>query len=109
METELVRPGVFGPKGVLHLPGPYAARRPEFAHFLEEVIMRVEEETQPGSEVVDFKASLQALADVLKAVGQCKGKLLDCVGTRLAYVIAADANWVPARDVPRAELHGVHD
>jgi hypothetical protein len=54
-----------------------------------------------------FQAALQALVDVVQAVGQREGQLLGRRRAGLANVIAADRHGVPLRHVPRAELDHV--
>ena len=53
-----MRLGIFGSKRVLHHPGPDSARSSEFTHFLEKVIVGIEEKTQPGSKIVNLESAI---------------------------------------------------
>ena len=69
--------------------------------------MNVEEEAQAGREFIYLQPPLEAPVDVFEPVGEGEGDLLDCSGACLSDVVAADADWVPARKVLRGELYGV--
>jgi hypothetical protein len=59
--------------------------------------VHVPEERQPLRELIDVQAGVAAELDVRDAVGQRQRQLLDGGRSRLADVIAADADRVPAR------------
>ena len=52
VEPQFMRAGVRGAEGVAHFLGPDAAGRAEFADLLEEVVVHIEKEAQPGRELV---------------------------------------------------------
>ena len=68
MEPQLMGPGVLGAKCLLHLPGPDSPGGPEFANFLEEIVVGVEEKAEPRRELVYLQTPLQTMPDVFKTV-----------------------------------------
>ena len=89
--------------------GPDPAGRAELGDLLEEVDVRVEEERQPGRELLDVQAAGQAQLDVGEAVGQRVGELLRGGRAGLADVVAGDRDRLVRRDVLGAVLHQVAD
>ena len=89
------------------LARPDPARRAVLGDLLEEVDVRVEEERQPRREVVDVHPARDLLLDVGQPVLERERELLRGRRARLADVVAADRDRVPARHVPRAPLHHV--
>ena len=89
---------------------PHAARGAQLGDLLEEVVVDVPEERQALRERVDVEARGAPELDVGDAVGQREGQLLHGRRARLADVVAADADRVPARHARRAEdEHVAHD
>jgi hypothetical protein len=84
-------------EALLHHPGPEPARRAELGDLLEEVVVDVEEERQPRRERVDLEAGALARLDVRDPVRQGEGDLLRRRRARLADVVPADADRIPAR------------
>jgi hypothetical protein len=75
MEAERLRLGVGGAEAVAHDPGPQSPRGAELRHLLEEVVVRVEEEREPGAElrfsnVVAGDRDRVPLRQALMAVGE---------------------------------------
>ncbi len=94
-------------KSLGHQPIPDLARGAELGDLLKEVVMGIEEEAQPGSEIVDAQPAAQRPLHVLHAVIEGESELLQRRRTCLANVIAADRDGVEARSKTRAELKGV--
>ncbi len=57
--------------------------------------MRVEEEGQPGRELIDVEARMDRGFHVGHAIAQCERHLLHRGGSGLAHVIPGDGNRVP--------------
>ena len=68
--------GIFRLVFLLHGPGPDPPGRPHLGDLLEEIEVGVEEERQPGREILDVQARGQGVLDVGEAVGQGEGQLL---------------------------------
>jgi hypothetical protein len=90
-----------------HPAGPDAAGGAELADLFEEVDVGVEEERQPGGEVVDVEAGGERQLDVGEAVGERERQLLGGGRARLADVVARDRDRVPARHLGGGERDGV--
>ena len=94
---------------VAHPARPDPARGAELRDLLEEVDVRVEEERQPGRELVDVEAAGEAQLDVAEAVGERERQLLRGRRAGLADVVAGDRERLVRRDVRGAVLHQVAD
>ena len=97
------------PEAVAHHLRPELARGAELGDLLEEVAVRVEEERDPRREVVDVEAGVDAVLHVLDAVAQRERQLLQRRRARLADVIPAHRDRVPARHFLGAEREDVGD
>src|SRR5438132_1638284 len=111
LRVESEEPGtrVLRPERVPHLACPDPAGRAVLREFLEQIVVRVEEEGQAGREVVHPESAVDAPADVFHAVRQGEGQLLPGGRPRLANVIAADRDRVPLRHLRRGEFERVDD
>ena len=69
--------------------------------------MGIEEEAQPGSEIIDLQPAAQSPLHILHPVIKGEGQLLQRRRTGLANVISADGDRVEARSEERSELDGV--
>ena len=98
MEAERLRAGVRRPEAVAHDLGPQAPGRSELRHLLEEVVVRIEEEREPGTELVRREAGVDGGLAVGDPVRQREGQLLHGGRSGLADVVAGDRDRVPARD-----------
>src|SRR5438876_8121720 len=107
--SEEPRTRVLRAERVPHLAGPDPAGRAVLREFLEQIVVRVEEERQAGREVVHLESAVHAPADVFHAVRQGEGQLLSGGRPCFANVIAADRNRVPLRYLLRAEFERVDD
>ena len=76
VEAHQQRALVARPEGVAQLAGPDPARGAVLGDLLEEVDLRVEEERQPGGEVVDVEAARDRVLDVGEAVLERERELL---------------------------------
>src|SRR3954465_7516791 len=74
-----------------------AARRPELCNLFEEVVVSVEEETQPGRKRVHGQSRVNGGLHVRDRVRKRKCYFLDGSRSRFADVIAADRDRVPFR------------
>ncbi len=105
-----LRARVLRPEAIAHDVRPHAARRAQLGDLLEEVAVHVPEERQALREGVDVESGRAPELDVGDAVGQREGQLLHGRRARLADVVAAHADGVPARHAPRAvDQHVAHD
>ena len=55
MKPHTVGADIPGAKALGHQPVPDLARGPEFADLFEKIVMRIEEEAQPRSEIIDLR------------------------------------------------------
>ena len=92
-----------------HDPVPHAAGGPELGHLLEDVVVAVPEERQPGREVVHVEAGVDGRLHVGDGVGEREGDLLHRRRAGLADVVAGDRDGVPARDALAAVGEDVGD
>ena len=98
---------VLGADPVPHHPRPQPARRPQFADFLEEIVLDVPEEGNPRCHEIRRQAALHGLGHVAMSRGEREGELLHRVGTCIANVIAGDAHRIVARHRLGRVLHRV--
>jgi hypothetical protein len=78
---------------------PDTARGPELADLLEEIYVRVEEETETRGEVIHVESCFYTGLDVREAVGQGEGELLGRRAPCLPDVVATYGDGVPLRHV----------
>jgi hypothetical protein len=97
------------PEAIAHHPGPDTSRRAQLGDFFEEIVVNVEEKRQARGKTVDVEAVVNCCLDVLNAVGECEGQLLQRRRAGFTNVIAADRDGVPARHVLRPVLEGIDD
>ena len=109
VRAEHQRLGLLRVEALLHQRRPETAGGAELRDLLEEVRVHVEEERQPRGEVVDVQAAVDTVLYVGEPVGDGEGELLPGRRARLADVIAADRDAVPARHLAGAERDGVTD
>ncbi len=96
-------------EAVAELARPDPAGGAVLGDLLEEVEMRVEEEGEPGREIVDREAALYCCLDVGEAVGERERELLGRIRACLADVVPRDRDRMEERHLARAELDHVHD
>ena len=109
MRPQHPRAGILRTVLLPHRPCPDASRGAELGDLLEELVVNVEEERQPGREVVNRQPARQRRLDVGEAVGQGERQLLCRGAAGLADVIAGDADRVPLGHLACAEFDGVGD
>jgi len=88
MEAHQPRTWILRAVLLAHQRRPDATRRAVLRNLLEEVQVRVEEERQPGREVVDVETALERPLDVRESVGERKREFLRSGRTGLADVVA---------------------
>ena len=91
------------------LARPDAPRGAVLGDLLEEVDVAVEEEAETRREVVDVEPGGDGRLDVGEAVGEREGQLLGGGAARLADVVPAHRDGMPARHVGSAEGDHVGD
>ena len=97
-------------KFVPHAFRPDPAGRPHLGHFEVEIHADAPEKRQPPGELVDVEALRKRGADIVHAIGNGEGQLLDRRRTRFLHVVAADRDRVELRHVLRRVLDDVgHD
>ena len=92
-----------------HDPVPEQPRRPQLGHLHEEVHADAEEEAEPRREGVDVEPLGAGGADIVHAVGEREGQLLDRGRAGLVHMVARDRDRVELRHVRRAILDDVGD
>src|SRR5665213_1988107 len=88
---------------------PQATGRAVFSHLFEEVVVRVEEETETRRERVELESGRERRFDVGNAVREGEGDLLYRRGAGFADVVAGDGDGVPVGHLLRAVGERVHD
>src|SRR5258708_11930234 len=99
---------LFGAEAVFHQPVPDFARGAELGDLLEEIVVGIEEEAEPGTKVIHVQAAATSPLHVLHAVidGECQ--LLQRRGTGFADVISADGNAVELGSELGSELESIN-
>src|SRR5438105_9624225 len=69
--------------------------------------MDIEEEGQARCKLVDLQAALECSVYIGQPVGNSEGQFLDSGGSRLANMVATDADGIPARHMACAKLDGI--
>ena len=107
-KRHIIERGVLRAEAVAHDARPHPARGAELGHLLEQLAPGGEEERQPRRRTRrrPGRATTRRL-DVGDAVGEREGELLGGRRARLAHVVAADRDRVPARQLAGAELEDV--
>ena len=109
VEPEPRRPFLLRAELVAHHLGPDPAGGAELRDLLEEVVVRVEEEREPRSELIHVETALLRLRHVRAPVREGERELLDRGGAGLPDVIARDRDRVPLGGRPGRELDRVGD
>ena len=78
-----------------HDARPHAARGAELRDFFQKIAVRIEEERQPRSELVDVEAGLDRRFDIGHAVAERECDFLHGGRSGFAHVVAGDRNRVP--------------
>ncbi len=94
---------------VTHQVRPQLARRAILRDLLEKIVVRVEEEAEPGPKLIDFEAPLERPVNIFESIPQRERKLLRGSGTRLADMISADRNGVETGYAASSKFHRVRD
>src|SRR5215218_3285616 len=96
VESELSAPLVACAEAVAHDLCPHPPRRPVLGYLLEQVVVGIEEEREPGRELVHIQPGIEGGFDVGYGVGEGESEFLDGGGSSLSYVVAADRDRVPS-------------
>ena len=80
-----------------HLPGPNTSCRTKLGYLFEEIIVAVEEETEPRGEGIYIQTTLHSRPNIRESIRQRESKLLLSRRPRLSNMIAADADSIPQR------------
>ena len=90
--------GLVAPKRSRMISRPQTPGGAELRHLLEEVVVRVEEEGEPSTELIRREARLDGRLAVGNPVRKGESKLLHGGRAGLANVVAGDRDRVPARN-----------
>ncbi len=108
MEAHQAGAVVLRAEAVFHQAIPDLARGAVFGDLFEEIVVRVEEEAEARSEVVDVEAAAARPLDVFDAVVDGERQFLQRGRSGFANVVAADGDGVEARRKLRSEFEGVN-
>ena len=109
VEAELQRAGIRRPEALAHDVRPQPARGAELRDFLDQVVVRGEEEREPLAEPVDVEPGRARGLDVGDRVGDRERDLLHRRRAGLADVIPADRDRVPLGQLALAPREDVGD
>ena len=101
--------GLLSTEALLHDTGPQSARCPELGHLLKQVVVAGKEEGKPAGEGIHIKPHVNGCLNIGDAIGQSKGQLLSSGGPGLPYMVAANADGVPARHMLPAISEDIGD
>src|ERR1019366_8902961 len=106
LRVESHQPGalVLGLEAVLHQAIPDLTGGAVLREFLEEIVVRVEEKAEPRAELIHVESATARPFDVLDAIVDGEGQLLQRGRAGFANVITADRNRVEARRELGTEL-----
>ena len=90
MKPQSMGANVPGAKALRHQPVPDLAGCAEFPDLFKKIVVGIEEEAQPRSEIIDAQAPPKRPLHVLHPVVESEGQLLQRRRARLANVISAD-------------------
>ncbi len=88
---------------------PDFARGPVFRHFLKQIAVGVEEETQARGEFIHVHAGALDPLHVFNSVAQGEGQLLHGRRARFANVVTADGDGIPTRNLARPKGDGINN
>src|SRR5580658_5682597 len=111
LRMEAQQPGalVLRAETVFHHAVPNLPGGTVLGDLFEEIVVRVEEKTQSGAELVNVKPATARPLYVFDAVVERERQFLQSRRSSFPNVISADGNGVEARRELRAELEGVDD
>src|SRR5262245_33615361 len=99
MEAQAHRFRVLCLESILHDLRPNTAHTAEFCDFLKKIRLRDEIKGEPGREGIDRDSGCNDFLDVSNAIGDRESGLLHSRRSRFRDMIAADVDWVIARQV----------
>src|SRR5690606_24666801 len=92
-----------------HYLCPEAARGTKLCDLFNKVVVRIEEERKPRSEIINVEADLYGGFDITDRVGKSECDLLGGRRACLSNVIAGDRDRIPIRNLFCTERKGVRD
>src|SRR5438132_5942471 len=107
VKPQLARFEVPGFETVLHYPSPDSPGGPELRDLLQEVVPAGKEEGELWSELVYLEPSFKSGPYVFDRVCKTESQFLNRVRARLANMVAADADRVPAGHFVRAVFNEI--
>src|SRR5256712_4873222 len=107
VKSKLARFRIPGFETVLHDPGPDSTGSSEFRDLLQEIVPARKEERELWSELVYLEPSFKSHLNVFDRVCKTESQFLNRVRGRLANMIAADADRVPAGHFVRAVFNEI--
>src|SRR5260370_18882803 len=96
-------------KTVAHDVRPHAAGGAELGNLFKQVIVAVEEEGESPCKSVYIESSIQGGLYVTNGIGKRESHLLDSRRACLAYMIATDADRIPAVQMRSAVTEHIGD
>ena len=90
MEAQHPGTRTLSPEVLAHNSGPHTPGSSKLGDLFQEIVMRVEEERNPGGELVDVKTRVNRRLYLGDAIAQSEGDFLHGGGSRLAHVISGD-------------------
>src|SRR5438270_1949262 len=69
--------------------------------------MHIEEERKARRELVDLQAAFERSVYIGQSIGNGEGQFLDSGSSRLANMVATDADGIPTRHIARAKLDSI--
>src|SRR5260370_19205787 len=96
-------------KTVAHDVCPHAAGGAELGYLFKQVIVAVEEEGESPCKSVYIESSIQGGLYVTNCIGKRESHLLDSRRACLAYMIATDADRIPAGHMRSAVTEHIGD
>ena len=100
---------LLGMEAFFHDLSPYAAGSTELRNLFENVVMRIPEEGETASEIIDIEAGLDCRLNIGDTISDGECDFLGSRGTSLADMIAGNGDRIPFRYILGAELKDVRD
>ena len=102
VEPQLLRAEIRGVEPIAHDSRPETPRRAKLRDFLEKIVVRIEEEGQPLTDLVDVESGSDRRLDIGDRIRERERHLLDRGRARFPNVVAADGNRIPVRNLELA-------
>jgi hypothetical protein len=109
VEAQPERARILRSESLMQRARPDASRGAVFRHFLEQIVVRVEEKTESRRKLIDMQSALDGRLDVCQPVGEGERQFLRGGCACFTNVIAADRYRIPLRHMAGGELDGIDD